>query len=197
MYERHIMPPADEIGFPFDFTRHYRDKGIQWWTPGICSFTLDVVASDLSEDVVLTYSGSQFWRTLTVKKGMPLRVRWKFLYGYLRSRYYRILHKFRKPKSLFIEKEEPVSSDKFSLFYCLTDAGWSSIEDGDTPDGWVRIYELKVYQGSPFGKESRTWQVPTTHPDWTPAAANELEKKFPRPERPLEISPDFWKGLTK
>jgi hypothetical protein len=90
-----------------------------------------------------------------------------------------------------------MSSDKYSLFYCLTETGWSSIEEGDAPYGWVRICELKVYQGSPFGKESRHWQTPTTHPGWTESAADELEKKFPRPERSLEVSPDFWKGLTK
>jgi len=73
-----------------------------------------------------------------------------------------------------------MSSDKFSLFYCLTETGWSPIEEGSRPDGWVRICELKVYQGSPFGKESRHWQTPTTHPDWTESAADELEKKFPR-----------------
>jgi len=88
-----------------------------------------------------------------------------------------------------------MSSDRYSQFYCLTKTGWSLIEEGNPPDGWVRIYELKVYQGSPFGRESQTWQEPKTHPDWTSAAANELEKKFPRPERSYELSPEILKAL--
>jgi hypothetical protein len=88
-----------------------------------------------------------------------------------------------------------MSADKYSLFYCLSETGWTTIEEGETPDGWVRIYELKVYQGSPFGRESRTWQEPKTHSDWTNAAADELEKKFPRPERSKELSPEALKGL--
>ena len=64
-----------------------------------------------------------------------------------------------------------MSSDKHSQFYCLTETGWALIEEGSAPDGWVRICELKVYQGSSYGRESRTWQEPKTHPDWTAAAA--------------------------
>jgi hypothetical protein len=88
-----------------------------------------------------------------------------------------------------------MSADKFSQFYCLTETGWALIEEGNTPDGWVRIYELKIYQGSPFGRESRTWQQPRMHPDWTEAAADELEKKFPRPERSFELSAETMKTL--
>jgi hypothetical protein len=88
-----------------------------------------------------------------------------------------------------------MSSDKHSQFYCLTETGWALIEEGSAPDGWVRICELKVYQGSSYGRESRTWQEPKTHPDWTAAAADELEKKFPRPERSFELSPETLKAL--
>jgi hypothetical protein len=88
-----------------------------------------------------------------------------------------------------------MSSDKNSQFYCLTETGWALIEEGSAPDGWVRICEIKVYQGSPFGRESRTWQEPKTHPDWTDTTADELEKKFPRPGRSLEISPETLKAL--
>ncbi len=89
-----------------------------------------------------------------------------------------------------------MSADKYSLYYCFSETGWKTIEEGEIPDGWVRIYELKVYQGSPFGRESRTWQRPKTHPDWTDAAADELEKKFPRPERSYELSPEMLKALS-
>ena len=36
---------------------------------------------------------------------------------------------------------------------------------------------------------------PKTHSDWTAAAADELEKKFPRPERSFELSPETLKAL--
>lgn len=88
-----------------------------------------------------------------------------------------------------------MSADKYSLFYCLSENGWKTIEEENTPDGWVRIYELKVYQGSPFGRESRTWQQPKTHPNWTDAAADELEKKFPRPEISYNLSPEIFEAL--
>jgi hypothetical protein len=88
-----------------------------------------------------------------------------------------------------------MSADNYSLFYCLSEAGWATIEEGNTPVGWVRIYELKVYQGSPFGRESRNWQQPKTHPDWTDVAADELEKKFPRPDRSNELFPETLKAL--
>lgn len=88
-----------------------------------------------------------------------------------------------------------MSADKYSQFYCLTENGWSLIEEGNPPDGWVRICELQVYQGSPFGKESRHWQEPKTHPDWTTDDADQLEKKFPRPERSHELSPEILKAL--
>ena len=88
-----------------------------------------------------------------------------------------------------------MSADKYSLFYCLTESGWSSIEEGNEPDGWVRIYEVEVDQGSPFGRESRSWRRAKTHPDWTMDAADQLEMKFPRPEKPRELSPESLKAL--
>jgi hypothetical protein len=69
------------------------------------------------------------------------------------------------------------------------------MQEGTEPDGWVRICELQVYQGSSFGKESRHWQAPRTHPDWTTDAADQLEKKFPRPDESRELSPEALKVL--
>ncbi len=88
-----------------------------------------------------------------------------------------------------------MSADKYSQFYCLTETGWSAIEEGSPPEGWVRIYELKVYQGSPFGRESCTWQEPKTSPEWSGEAADLLEKKFTRPERTRELSLESLKAL--
>jgi hypothetical protein len=88
-----------------------------------------------------------------------------------------------------------MSADNFSLFYCLTEAGWLVIDEGNPPKGWIRICELRVYQGSPFGQESRHWQECKTNPTWTVDAADQLEKKFPRPERSRELSPESLKAL--
>jgi hypothetical protein len=88
-----------------------------------------------------------------------------------------------------------MSADRYSLFNCLTETGWSLIEQASRPDGWIRIYELEVYQGSPFGRESRTWHLIETHPDWNNDAADILEKKFPRPERSRELSAESLKAL--
>lgn len=88
-----------------------------------------------------------------------------------------------------------MSADKYSQFFCLTEAGWSIIEEGTAPDGWVRICELRVYQGSPFGRESRTWRELKTHSGWTKDAADQLEKKFPKPEMSQELSPELLKAL--
>jgi hypothetical protein len=88
-----------------------------------------------------------------------------------------------------------MSADKFSLFYCLTEAGWLLIEETSRPAGWVRIYELKVYQGSQFGQESRTWHLLKTNADWSLETADQLEMKFPRPERSRELSPESLKVL--
>lgn len=104
MYERHILPPQDFVTFNFDFTEEFRRIGVQTWSPGMCSFNLEAVASDLSEEMILRYDSSAYWRTLTVKSGMPLRLRWKFLYSYFRQRYYRIYYKF---KPLLISSEVP------------------------------------------------------------------------------------------
>jgi hypothetical protein len=94
VYERHILPPQDVIKFSFDFTERFRREGVMWWSPGLAGFNLQVVASDLSEEMVLTYRNFSYWKVLTVQRYMPLRVRWKFLSSPLRQWYYRIDYKF-------------------------------------------------------------------------------------------------------
>ncbi len=98
MYERHLITPNDSIGFDFDFTKKLTDRGFAWWSPGICSFNLWVVASDLSGDVSLTYVRNQNWQTLNVSTGIPWWVRRKFVLLFFRQQYYRVLYKFRPPK---------------------------------------------------------------------------------------------------
>jgi len=93
-YDRHILPPQDVLRFSFDFTERFRKEGVMWWSPGIAGFNLQVVASDLSEKMVLTYRNFSHWRILTVQRYMPLRVRWKFLSTPFRQWYHRIYYKF-------------------------------------------------------------------------------------------------------
>ena len=93
-----------------------------------------------------------------------------------------------------------MSSDKFSLFYFLTTEGWLPPVGGDDPPvtGWVRVCELEVYQGSPFGSESRNWKHCRTHPDWTSDEADALEKTYPRPStKRKELSSVSLKNFLK
>jgi hypothetical protein len=83
-----------------------------------------------------------------------------------------------------------MSADDFNLFYCLRETGWALTEEGNEPDSWVRIYEVRVYQGSPFGKESRHWNLIKTNPKWTKQQADLLEENIPRPQASRELSPE-------
>ena len=77
IYERHILPPGGQIASKFDFTERFKQMGVTWWSPGIATFNLEVVASDLSEEIVLTYRSYAHVKDLRVTKGTPLRVHWK------------------------------------------------------------------------------------------------------------------------
>jgi len=88
-----------------------------------------------------------------------------------------------------------MSADKFSLFWCLTENGWALIDEATAPGGWVRTYEVRVYQGSPFGRESRTWHLLKTNPNWADEDADQLETRFPRPEPQRTLSPEALKAL--
>jgi hypothetical protein len=83
-----------------------------------------------------------------------------------------------------------MSADRYSLFYCLQSNGWTSLKD--EPEGltldWVRIYEVQVYQGSPFGAENREWKLRQENPTWPSSQADELENSFPRPAKNMELS---------
>jgi len=99
MYERHLMTPNDVLSFKFDFMKDFTEKGFTWWTTGVCSFNLWVVASDLSGDVTLTYIKNQFWSTLSVRNGMPWFVRKDLLVAFFKLRYYRVYYKLKSLKT--------------------------------------------------------------------------------------------------
>jgi len=77
-YRNHVLPPGEQIAFEFDFTKRFLDEqGRGWFSHGMESFNIEVVAADISEQVVLTYRMSLYWQSLSVRKGMPARVRWR------------------------------------------------------------------------------------------------------------------------
>jgi hypothetical protein len=91
-----------------------------------------------------------------------------------------------------------MGSDKFSLFYCLTDKGWTRLEDDRSPpDGWVRICEVEVYEGSPFGRESRRVKMIRTNPNSTAGEVDALERVFPRPSGWQTPSPELLKFFPR
>ena len=81
-----------------------------------------------------------------------------------------------------------MSAESYSQFWCLDNSGWTRIDETQTPEGWVRIYEERVYQGSPFGKTSRVWSLLRTNAGWTDQDADALERRFPRPEPARTLS---------
>ena len=77
-YQDHVLPPGEQVTFNFDFTKSFLDEqGRGWFSPGMESFNIEIVATDLSEQVVLTYRMFLYWHSLSVRKGMPARVRWR------------------------------------------------------------------------------------------------------------------------
>jgi hypothetical protein len=88
-----------------------------------------------------------------------------------------------------------MSADKYSLFYCLTESGWQPIENEETRvEGWVEIYEVEVYQGSPFGRTSCQSRRLKTNPEFGAEDVKHLEQQFPMPD-PLHISPEELKRI--
>ena len=80
LYQRHVLPPGEPIDFEFDFTKKFLDdQGRGWFSPGMESFNIEIVAADISEQVILTYRMFLYTQSLSVKKGMPTRVRWRIL----------------------------------------------------------------------------------------------------------------------
>ena len=97
LWDEHIIPPGKGLQPRFDFKRQFESEKLSW-SSGELSYSLEVVASDLSKQVVLTYRNIPVLSIVNVRKGMPLSVRWRyFLKPFLRL-YYRILYRIRYPK---------------------------------------------------------------------------------------------------
>lgn len=88
-----------------------------------------------------------------------------------------------------------MSADKYSLFYCLTESGWQPIESENSPtEGWVAIWEIAVYQGSPFGRTSSHPRRLKVNPAIGAEDLERLEQQFPVPD-PSRISADELKRI--
>jgi hypothetical protein len=96
LWDEHIIPPGESLCPKFDF-RPKLEKEKVWWDWMVLSFSLDVVTSDLSKQVVLTYRNIPVLGVANVRKGMPLSVRWRYFLKPLAWRYHRLRNRF-KPK---------------------------------------------------------------------------------------------------
>ncbi len=76
LWDEHIVPPGTSLCPVFDF-KPQLEKEIPWSSVEL-SYSLEVVASDLSKQVVLTYRNIPVLHIVNVHKGMGLSVRWRY-----------------------------------------------------------------------------------------------------------------------
>jgi hypothetical protein len=98
LWDEHIVPPGDSLRPMFDFKRRFEGEKWQWDTDSL-SYGLDVVAADLSKQVVLRYVSIPFLGVSYVHKGMPLSVRWRYFVKPFTRQYRRLLYRFKAPKA--------------------------------------------------------------------------------------------------
>jgi hypothetical protein len=91
------IPPGESLCPEFDFEKWFVKENLQW-DPMQLSYSLVVVTSDLSKQVILTYSNIPVLGISNVHMGMPLSVRWRYFVWPFKQRYFRILYRFRPPK---------------------------------------------------------------------------------------------------
>jgi hypothetical protein len=97
LWDEHIIPPGESLCPEFDFKSHLEKEKLLWGSDWL-SYSLDVVASDLSKQVVLTYRNLPVLSIANVRKGMPLSVRSRYLLKPFGWRYRRFLRRFQRPK---------------------------------------------------------------------------------------------------
>jgi hypothetical protein len=97
MWEGHIIPPGESLYPEFGFKSDLDSENLSWaWM--YLSYSLEVVASDLSKQVVLTYSNVPVLGIANVRKGMPLSVRWRYFLQRFKDAYHDIIYRLRPPK---------------------------------------------------------------------------------------------------
>jgi hypothetical protein len=112
LWDEHIIPPGESLCPQFDFKRQFEKEKLSWSSMGL-SYSLEVVTSDLSKQVVLTYTNIPVLGIVNVHKGMPLSVRWRYFLKPFGWRYRRLLYRFKRPKIGKAERvrKEPASTE--------------------------------------------------------------------------------------
>lgn len=98
LWDEHIIPPGQSLCPRFDFKHEFEKHNLSW-NSAFLSYSLEVVASDLSKQVVLTYRNIPVLGIVNVQKGMPLSVRRRYLLKPFKWRYHRLLYRFKRPKT--------------------------------------------------------------------------------------------------
>jgi len=97
VWDEYIIPPGGSLRPEFDFKRQFERENLQWSVMGL-SYSLEVVASDLSKQIVLTYRNIPVVGLVSVSKGMPLSVRWRYFLKPFNIHYRRLLYRFTRTK---------------------------------------------------------------------------------------------------
>ena len=97
LWDEHIIPPGQSLCPQFDFKQEFEREKLQWNTMGL-SYSLEVVTSDLSKQVVLTYRNLPVLSIVNIRKGMPASVRWRYFLQPFAWRYHRLLDWFKRPQ---------------------------------------------------------------------------------------------------
>lgn len=97
LWDEHIIPPGESLCPQFDFKSQFEKEKLPWRSDGL-SYSLDVVASDLSKQVVLTYRNIPVLAIANVHKGKSLSVRWRYFLKPFAWRYRRFLYRFKQMK---------------------------------------------------------------------------------------------------
>jgi len=98
LWDEHIIPPGESLRPQFDFKRLFEKDDLRWNSSDL-AYWLEVVASDLSKEVILTYSNVPVLSVVNVHKGMPRSVRWRYFVKPFAWRYRRLVYRFRRAKS--------------------------------------------------------------------------------------------------
>lgn len=115
LWDEHILAPGKSLRPEFDFKEDIEKDKLPW-SPGCLSYALDVVASDLSKQVVLSYTNIPVLHVVNVRKGLPLAVRWRYFRRPFASRYYRLQHwlgSMRSSKKKTIEQVVEAENGSF------------------------------------------------------------------------------------
>ena len=99
LWDEHIIPPGESLCPEFNFKRQLEEAKLRW-DSGWLSYSLEVVASDLSKQVVLTYRNIPVLSIVNVGRGMPLSVRWRYFLKPFEWRYHRFRQRFKRPNEL-------------------------------------------------------------------------------------------------